>query len=302
MSWYRLGGFSAYFSVPSGRRWNHSGCSFSHGWSGEHWIAKSSAISIPTFFASVTSARNSFPAFLPADRPRAADVALLRRLGVVPALAVRLPDRVDRRQVEDVEAEVGEARQELAHAGEAAPRAREELVPRAEAAEHAVDVHRVRRRPRLLGARAGRRGERLLDGQLLGVQQHSTLRELAAEIGLAGRHLASQLLLERGDAVDPRLDPEAPGTRPADLEGAGPDVVPERLEGRLAPTGRVGALVPNRGAERLVPVAEDPGGHLDTVAGGALDRVAAAVDLRRDLLDLDPRGSALRDGHAPKSH
>src|SRR5258706_9676831 len=29
-------------------RLNHSGCSFSHGWSGEAWIAKSSAISMST--------------------------------------------------------------------------------------------------------------------------------------------------------------------------------------------------------------------------------------------------------------
>jgi len=35
----------------------------------------------------------------------AADVAGRRLLGVVPALAVRVPDRVDRRQVDDVEAE-----------------------------------------------------------------------------------------------------------------------------------------------------------------------------------------------------
>src|SRR5918995_2040028 len=48
MSWYFLGGFSAYLSVPSGRRWNHSGCSVSHGWSGEHWIAKSMQTSQPT--------------------------------------------------------------------------------------------------------------------------------------------------------------------------------------------------------------------------------------------------------------
>src|SRR3954451_13760825 len=59
MSWYFLGGFSAYLSVPSGRRLNHSGCSFNHGWSGEHWIAKSSAISIPCSFASATSASKS---------------------------------------------------------------------------------------------------------------------------------------------------------------------------------------------------------------------------------------------------
>ena len=83
------------------------------------------------------------PALLRADRPRAADVARLRPLGVVAALAVRDADRVDRREVEDVEAELGEARQLLAHALEAAPRAREELVPGAEARERAG-----RRRPR----------------------------------------------------------------------------------------------------------------------------------------------------------
>src|ERR671916_1094084 len=59
MSWYFLGGFSAYLSVPSGRRLNHSGCSFSHGWSAEHWIAKSSAISRPCSRASVTRRSNS---------------------------------------------------------------------------------------------------------------------------------------------------------------------------------------------------------------------------------------------------
>src|SRR3712207_6943246 len=45
ISWYFLGGFSAYLSVPSGRRWNQSGCSVSHGWSAEHCTARSSAIS-----------------------------------------------------------------------------------------------------------------------------------------------------------------------------------------------------------------------------------------------------------------
>src|SRR5216684_7690860 len=49
MSWYSLGGFSAYLIDPSGRWRNHCGCSLTHGWSGEHWIAKSSATSIPSF-------------------------------------------------------------------------------------------------------------------------------------------------------------------------------------------------------------------------------------------------------------
>src|SRR6267143_6262188 len=36
MSWYFLGGFSAYWIEPSGRCLNHSGCSRVYGWSGEH--------------------------------------------------------------------------------------------------------------------------------------------------------------------------------------------------------------------------------------------------------------------------
>src|SRR5579862_8460217 len=63
---------------------------------------------------------------LGADRPGAADVAELCTLGVVSSLPVRLPDGVDRREVEDVEPELGEAREQRAHALEAAPRAREE--------------------------------------------------------------------------------------------------------------------------------------------------------------------------------
>src|SRR5438132_9953395 len=59
MSWYFLGGFSAYLIVPSGRWKNHSGCSATHGWSGEHWIAKSSATSRPRLRARSTNRSKS---------------------------------------------------------------------------------------------------------------------------------------------------------------------------------------------------------------------------------------------------
>ena len=73
----RFGGFSAYFNVPSGRRWNHSGCSFSHGWSGEHWMAKSSAISMPRLAAATGVRRSSSRAELRVDAscPPAAPIA-----------------------------------------------------------------------------------------------------------------------------------------------------------------------------------------------------------------------------------
>ena len=51
------------------------------------------------------------PAVLVADRPRAADVVRLRRERVVLALPKRAPDRMNRRQIHDVEAELGDARQ-----------------------------------------------------------------------------------------------------------------------------------------------------------------------------------------------
>src|SRR3954454_22910278 len=51
MSWYFLGGFSAYLSVPSGRCWNHSGCSVSHGWSADAFSARSKQTSMPCVLA-----------------------------------------------------------------------------------------------------------------------------------------------------------------------------------------------------------------------------------------------------------
>src|SRR6185295_12270908 len=59
MSWYFFGGFSAYAIVPSGLVVNHSGCLLTHGWSGAHWRAKSSATSIPSSWARFTSAVKS---------------------------------------------------------------------------------------------------------------------------------------------------------------------------------------------------------------------------------------------------
>ena len=71
---------------------------------------------------------------------RADAVAGLRDERVVAALPVRGADRVHRRQVDDVEAELGELRQHPADTLEAAPAAREELVPGAEAGALALDV------------------------------------------------------------------------------------------------------------------------------------------------------------------
>ena len=273
MSWYFLGGFSAYLSVPSGRRLNHSGCSFSHGWSGEHWIAKSSAISIAEPLAAATSALELaeraelgvdrvVPALLGADRPRAARIVRPGLERVVLALPVRAADRMHRRQVDDVEAELGELRQHLRDAGETAPRAREELVPGAEARELAVDVDLVASASTSPRSGRPRRGERLLDGQRLAPEQDRALRELARQVLLARLDLALDLVLLRRDAVDPRLDAELPAAAGVGDERAGPAVV---ADGCIGASCQRLALAPCSGRRRraLVAVSKDRRGDFD---------------------------------------
>ena len=115
MSWYFFGGFSAYAIVPSARLVNHSGCFVTHGWSGEHCSAKSSATSMPSSCVlgdegvevldrAEVGVDRVVAALGRADRPRGADVVGPGGQGVVGALAVGGADRVDRRQVDDVEA------------------------------------------------------------------------------------------------------------------------------------------------------------------------------------------------------
>src|SRR6185312_11845146 len=183
MSWYFLGGFSAYFSVPSGRRLNHSGWSVSHGWSAEHWIAKSRQISTPTRRPSATSASKSSSVprsgWIASWPPVASRIAGGSDESVVGALAVREADRVDRRQVEDVEAELRQAGQLAADTLETAPGAREQLVPGPEPCPFAVDVE-------LEGLRQDRRLQPV-GRALRGVAQIERERRLGAGAGRRGR-------------------------------------------------------------------------------------------------------------------
>ena len=78
------------------------------------------------------------------DRPRRPGIAGRGGERVVGALAVGESDRVDRGQVDDVEAELGQPRQLLPDALQPAPRARKQLVPSAEPGSHAVDLDRQR--------------------------------------------------------------------------------------------------------------------------------------------------------------
>src|SRR5439155_4551709 len=76
---------------------------------------------------------------VPGDRPWAADVALGRLHAIVAPLAERAADRMDGREVEDVEAHAGDARELGLDVGEGAGGAREELVPGAERGLASID-------------------------------------------------------------------------------------------------------------------------------------------------------------------
>ena len=112
------------------------------------------------------------PALVAADRPRRPDVVRTRRQGVVRTLAVDLADRVDRRQVDHVEAHVGDGGQSLLRVGERAVRrdaaddrtlgTREELVPGAVEGPGSVDPHLVARGP----------GDQFADRVLVQVRLH----------------------------------------------------------------------------------------------------------------------------------
>ena len=167
MSWYFFGGFSAYAIEPSARLENHSGCSVTHGWSGEALQGEVERDLQPERLGLGDE---------PVERVEVAEVGMD---GVVAALgSCRSPmasrdrpgpgrgccsgpsgsraDRVDRRQVDDVEAHRGRRLEPgvggVEGAGDPAAvllvedgalGAREELVPGREQRRRPVDEDRV---------------------------------------------------------------------------------------------------------------------------------------------------------------
>ena len=239
-------------------------------------------------------------AFRAADRPRAPGIVRTCVEAVVAALAERPADRVDRRQIDDVEPVRSETREQFGDAGEPAPRAREQLVPAPEPGALAVDDQLQREDARLAlarGLRGVRRVERLLERQRLDAGDRRSFQQLAGEILLPALELAVDLPAPGRPAVDPGGDRELPAAERVDREDAVPAIVPDRRHRRLAPSARAGLPVANRGPQNVVPVAEDVCPDVDAVADRALDRVAAAVEHRPDTLDLDSRPRLRETGH-----
>ena len=171
MSWYFLGGFSAYAIEPSARLLNHSGCSC-HPRMVRRGLQRQvqARLSMPTSRVAADErvevleraqvrVDRVVPAVGGADRPRRARIALARRQRVVPALAERGADGMHRRQVHHVEAHGGDRVEPLGRGAQRARDrrpvahwvnldpfgAREELVPRA--VQRPLPVHLDGHRP-----------------------------------------------------------------------------------------------------------------------------------------------------------
>ena len=126
-------------------------------------------------------------------------------------------------------------------------------------------------------------------------EQRRPLGELAVESRLAGLELALELVAPRGEAVDPGDDRVLPAPEPVGRERRLPAVVAERLQRRLGPAllarRRGGAATARRTSWPSAKIVAETS---QLVAERALDREAAAVDARRDVLDLDPRRARAR--------
>ena len=251
--------------------------------------------------------------------------------GVAPALAVGRADRVDRRQVHDVEAHGGDGRQPLGRAGEAALAPGEQLVPGAGPGPLPVDpqARRVRwvvrswgsgtpaRSPARWSSRAASSLVRSLHVVLRSVAAASSTRsrssfgtavgelveqvgadeQLDGEVGLAGRRPLGGVVAPGGEPVGPRLDHQLVG---ADRRGRRRCPRSGRCRrGPWATSSRSAAPDPAQadpGGDLVVAVAEDVGRDRDVLAHRALRRVAGGGS-GADVGDLD----ATHRGARPRS-
>ena len=342
MSWYFFGGFSAYWMVPSGRSRNHSGCSVAYGWSGRALVGDverdlepvlgGGADEVPEVLDRAELRVDRRVAALGrADRPGAARVVRAGDRAVVGALAEAPADRVDRWQVEDVEAHRRDLGEPGLDVGERAvtPRlrgrgAREQLVPRPEAGPLAVDddgelrgearceaalrvtVHEVGelarrgRRPSPCPATADRRGKgeetrRVGPGRPRGrsLDEAGADEEVRGDI-LAGGEALRQVARPGGEVVDPGDDGVAVAADLLDRERRPPAVVDERRHRCLGPVLVDLAAMEEDDGDHVVPVGVGDGLDLHRVADDALDRERAAVDAGGDAVDDDAAAPVAR--------
>ena len=206
-------------------------------------------------------------ALVAADRPRAAGIPCRGGQRVVPPLAVRDADRVHGRQVDDVEAELGQLRQHLGRRPEAAPR-------RAGRARTRIRTARAlaRRRPRAASRATSSPVGRFAPSTGACARHASTSSSSApksaapsesspARSSWPAASLRSSSSSQRRVRIDPGLDRVLPAAELGRRRNRPPsDRCRLRLERPLPPTARAGGTVrrTTRGAGRDRPGRSSP--------------------------------------------
>ena len=273
------------------------------------------------------------PPVLVADGPRGARVVGAGLERVVAPLPEAPADRMDRRQVEHVEAHGRDVRQPLDAVAERAGPARhpalgprEQLVPCREPGQGPVHDHLEllvvprRRGPVRIGvedlrdllveeetrpavgvARRLEVAETRLESPAVGshdagegaTQESGALEELARDVH-AGSQALPEVLGPGPVRVRPRLERVDVPRVLVQEEPAGPAVVSEGLHARLVPRRVLHGPVAEHGGQAAVALLEDVRGHLERVADLALDGEPPPIQLGPDVTDPDAADVAAR--------
>ena len=279
------------------------------------------------------------PALGPADGPRASRIRRPSLQRIVRPFAVSPADRVNGRQVHDVETQFFDVREAPDAVGERAVPAGDrplgagkELVPGAPARAHAIDddlelaviagavlaLLHLRDDPTERGVEQQIEAGLLAGGRIVALEreaerrrpfrrrmprgpadQLTALQQLAHEIGLAGGRAALHLLHPGAEDIRPRLDGDGVARVALEPELPRPSIIADGAHGRLAPARLVPGAVQDHRVEEIVAFLEDVGGDLETIADRALAGIPPVVHRRLNALDQDGTNPLLLHGRGP---
>ena len=137
----------------------------------------------------------------------------------------------------------------------------------------------------------------------MGLQQQRPLLHLPGQVGHTGTVLLDQPVQPRGVVVGPADQLVDPRAVAVGHEPAGEAVLLVRVEHRHVPLVVVDHAVADHGRDLVVALAEDGGSDVDGLVDTALGGVAATVDARSDVVELDavPHSTVVEDADGART-
>ncbi len=248
------------------------------------------------------------PALGTADGIGTAEIVRLRAQRVVAALAVGRADRMDRREIQHVEAHRADRRQPRDHIGEGAMPLRiirggagKHLVPACEAGLRTIDIERYRGRvfggkrplirrmhrlqrfpPRAAAQSAATASSDRIRAAMPGTIGRASIMWQPSSISrftvLAGRVLGGQVVAEGFPGIPPRLNGEAMSADPCRREACLPAIVHDRPHRDTMPVRLVVRAPQHRGRQHVVAIGNDVGADRDAFTHQTLHGKCAIGD------------------------